>query len=407
MKIMIRPLLMMVILVSLIAACTDDDTDGPRPIPTLGEILWQRPAEAITAANAEKLQLIGYFGGHKKTVSAMAFSADNLRLATSSTEDGLVQVWNLASGRVVRAITDINAQHLFFSADNNTLFTIGEDNQLYAWDLLDETQRSEGIQGSTNIVGPVAQSADLKRLAVGSIDGRLLVFTLDPLAEVARTDAHFFPVQDVLFSPDGNTVITLGQEGNIRLWKFDTLEQIYTFGQFQPSPLDIALSADGTLLAAAFHDNITIWQLDNEYLPLREFAVPELSAGSIAFSPDQSMIIATGDGELVNIWDVNTGELVAGLPGHIQRISVAMFSQDNQLVLTGTKGPNLFLWNLAAVETIQQGNTQQLRVPSAQIAPQQITTLDIYRAVWSPDGKFIAISDARGAVYVLGIPSGE
>ncbi len=402
-----RPMLMLIILVSLIAACTDDDTDGPRPIPTLGEILWQRPAEAITAANAEKLQLIGHFGGHKKTVSAMAFSADNLRLATSSTEDGLVQVWNLASGRLVRAITDINAQHLFFSADNNTLFTIGEDSQLYAWDLLDETQRSEGIQGSTNIVGPVAQSADLKRLAVGSIDGRLLVFTLDPLAEVARTDAHFFAVQDVQFSPDGNTVITLGQEGNIRLWKFDTLEQIHTLGQFQPPPQDIALSADGTLLAAAFRDNITIWQLDNEYLPLREFAVPEFSAGSIAFSPDQSMIIATGDGEMVNIWDVNTGELVAGLPGHKQRIGVAMFSQDNQLVLTGTKGPNLFLWNLAAAETTQQGNAQQLRVPSAQIAPQQITTLDVYRAVWSLDGKIIAISDARGAVYVLGIPSGE
>lgn len=407
MKIMLRPLLMMIILVSLVAACTDDDSNGPRPTPTLGEILWQRPSEVITTANAERLQLIGHFGGHKKTVSAMAFSSDNLRLATSSTEDKLVQVWNLASGRLVRAITDINAQHLFFSADNNTLYTLGTDEQLYAWDLLDETQRSEGIQGSSNIVGPVAQSGDLKRLAVGSIDGRLLVFTLDPLKEVARTDAHFFPVQDVLFSPDGNTVITLGQEGNIRLWKFDTLELIHTLGQFQPPPQAMALSADGSLLAASFKDSITVWQLDNEYLPLREFSIPEFSAGTVEFSPDQTMLITTGDGELVNIWDVQTGKLVAGLPGHNSRIGVAAFSQDNQLVLTGTNGPNLFLWNLAAAETIQQGNTQQLRVPSAQIAPQQISGLDIYRAVWSPDNKVMAISDARGAVYVLGIPSGE
>src|SRR5512145_3054521 len=104
MKMLIRPLLMIVILVSLVAACTDDDSNGPRPTPTLGEILWQRPAEVITATNAEKLELIGYFGGHKKTVLTVAFSSDNLRLATSSTEDKLVQVWNLASGRLVRAI---------------------------------------------------------------------------------------------------------------------------------------------------------------------------------------------------------------------------------------------------------------------------------------------------------------
>lgn len=407
MKRLLRSLIITIILVSLVAACTEDNSNKPRPTATLGEILWQRPTEVITAVNAEKLQLIGYFGGHKKTVSAMAFSSDNLRLATSSTEDKLVQVWNLASGRLVRAITDLNAQHLFFSADNNTLYTIGTDMKLYGWTLLDETQRSEGIQGSTNIVGPVAQSADLKRLAVGSIDGRLLVFTLDPLEEVARTDAHFFPVQDVLFSPDGNTVITLGQEGHIRLWKFDTLELIHTLGQFQPPPQDISLSADGRLMAASFADSITIWQLDNDYLPLREFAIPELSAGTLAFSPDQNLLITTGDGELVNIWDVNTGELVAGLPNHDLRIGVASFSQDNLLVLTGTNGPNLYLWNLAAAETIQQGNAEQLRVPSAQIAPQQLSTLDVYRAAWSPDNKIIAISDARGAVYVLGIPSGE
>ncbi|MBI5931500.1 MAG: PD40 domain-containing protein [Chloroflexi bacterium] len=403
-----RPLFMIILLVSLIVACTDDDKpSGPRPTPTLGEILWQRPGEVITAENASKLQLIGYFGGHKQTVSVMGFSADNLRLATSSVADQLVQVWNLASGRGVRSITDLSAQHLFFSPDDNTLYTIGGDSKLYAWDMLDETQRPEGIKASSNIVGPVAQSADLNRLAVGSVDGRLFVFTLNPLAEVAHTDAHFFPVQEVLFSPDGNTVITLGQEGNIRLWKFDTLEQIHNIGQFQPEPQDIALSPDGKLLAASFPDSITIWQLDNDYLPLREFTIPENSGVSIAFSPDQSMLIASGEGELVNIWDVNTGELVVGLPGHQSRISAAEFSRDNRLVLTGTNGPNLFLWNLAAAETIQQGDAQQLRVPSAQIAPQQIPNLDIYRAVWSPDGKMIAISDARGGVYVLGIPSGE
>lgn len=404
-------LTLLILLIALVACDSDDENNGPRPTATPREITWQRPSEAITVANAPQLELIGFLGGHTATVDNMAFSADNLRLATSSSGDQLVQVWNLASGRIVRSITDVHVQYLFFSADANTLFTIGRENLLYAWDLLDENQRPEGLSVSANFVTAVAQSPDMTRLAVGNVDGRIVLINLDPLTEHMRTEAHFFPIDHVLFTPDSNTVISMGQEGNIKFWDFETFDEIHTIGQFFPVPQNMALSPDGSLLVVSFLEYFTIYQLNNNYLPLPEIAVPPNSAGaSLDFSPDQSKIITTGDNELVHIWDVQTGKLVAGLPNHQRRIAGAIFSNDNQLVLTGSAGPNLFLWNLSAAETIPSidGGGEQIRVPFAQIAPRDVADLDIFRVLWSSNGQMIAISDTRGPVYVLGIPaSGE
>jgi WD40 repeat protein len=232
----------------------------------------------------------------------------------------------------------------------------------------------------------------------------MFLFSLEPLAALGSIDAHPFPIDQVLFTPDGQSLITLGQEGNIRVWDFAGKEQLHNFGQFRPAPQQIALSADGTLLAAAFPAEIQVWRMDT-YLPVKTIPIPDDSARSLlAFSPDQSVLAAAGNTDNVSIWQLESGNLLAGLPGHSRRMAGVAFSGDGRLALTGTAGPGLFLWNLSAVDPSARDPLNQLRVPKADIAP---PGSDVYTLAWSPNGQMIAVGDVNGPVYILGIPSSD
>ena len=74
--------------------------------------------------------------GHKGMVNAVAFSKDGKMLASVG-EDGDVQVWDPASGRLMRRLGKHNkaARALAFAPDGKTLASVGDDDQLQLWDV--------------------------------------------------------------------------------------------------------------------------------------------------------------------------------------------------------------------------------------------------------------------------------
>jgi hypothetical protein len=72
-----------------------------------------------------------------------------------------------------------------------------------------------------------------------------------------------------------------------------------------------------------------------------------------------------------------------------------------RLVITGTRGANLFLWDLSVLDDIPVGSTQTPQIPRLSIAPDNTS---LYLLAWSSDNEWIAFSDLLGGVYVMGVP---
>jgi WD40 repeat protein len=68
----------------------------------------------------------------------------------------------------------------------------------------------------------VAWSPDSSRLAVGHSKGGVLIYPSDLSGEPDRLLGHAGPVDCVLFSPSGRTLITGGRDDDVRFWDLET-----------------------------------------------------------------------------------------------------------------------------------------------------------------------------------------
>ena len=60
------------------------------------------------------------------------------------------------------------------------------------------------------------------------------------------------------------------------------------------------------------------------------------SVNSVAFSPDDSMLVTGGRDNTAKIWDAGTGGELRVLRGHTEEVHAAIFSPDGQWVISGS-----------------------------------------------------------------------
>ena len=101
-------------------------------------------------------------------------------------------------------------------------------------------------------------------------------------------------VESLVFSPDGRTLATGHNSGDVVLWDMATGEVLHVFPypQSQGSGLDLAFNADGSLLAVAEQNagRIMLWDVPNGEM-LRSLAA-ESPLNNVAFSPDNLLLAA-------------------------------------------------------------------------------------------------------------------
>ena len=144
-------------------------------------------------------------------------------------------------------------------------------------------------------------------------------------------------------------------------------------------PGGVAYAPDGTRLAVA--SSIGIWIYDTEtYKELALLTGHKFGVRSLSFSPDGSML-ASADGNVLHLWDVATGtyEQIDGVKlGGL--ITSAVFSPDGKTLAIGGSTTTLGLWNVEAGE-FQQTLTRELG--------------EVRKILFSPDGKTLVAEGSR------------
>jgi WD40 repeat protein len=62
--------------------------------------------------------------------------------------------------------------------------------------------------------------------------------------------------------------------------------------------------------------------------------------GSLAITPDGQTLVSGGWGQIINIWNLQTGELNTSLSGHSNDVNCLAISPDGQTLVSGSRDTN-------------------------------------------------------------------
>ncbi|HVZ15990.1 MAG TPA: protein kinase [Terriglobales bacterium] len=160
------------------------------------------------------------------------------------------------------------------------------------------------------------------------------------------TQIWFFPhqIEQVGFSPDGNSVFASERRGGFYLRRMDEIAPFLTGGGIGDQLLQGALSPDGQRALGGGSDGwVTVWSLPDgrELLRVRFPA----HVRSVAFSPDGNEILAGTDEGIIRLLDSRSGGLLMTFIGHTGTIRAVAFSPHGDLICSAGHDSTARLWD--------------------------------------------------------------
>ena len=201
---------------------------------------------------------------------------------------------------------------------------------------------------------------------------------------IAVLDAHARHAQRSAYTADGESLVTCGGDGRVRLWKVPSFEADGAFEGHEASVNTLSFSADGGLLATGSSDGTArIWSFPGG----RELAVLDGQVAA-ACSPAGGFATISTKARAV-LWDGNYDE-VATLPLLDRRLFSLAFTSDGAALLVAGTG------------TVHRVDVKG-RAKAGVYAGHQTAVASMSL---SPDGSLLATTGAEGTLRVRHVAGG-
>lgn len=213
--------------------------------------------------------------------------------------------------------------------------------------------------------------------------GQLLVWEWQSESYILKQQGHFDSMNSLVYSPDGQRIITTADDGKIKVWDVQSGFCIVTFTEHTSGVTACEFAKRGNVLFTASLDgSIRAWDLIR-YRNFRTFTAPtRLSFSSIAVDPSGEVICAGSlDSFDIHIWSVQTGQLLDQLAGHEGPVAALDFAPNGGTVVSGSWDRTVRIWSIF-------GRTQTSE-------PLQLQA-DVLDVAFRPDSKQIAVSTLDG-----------
>jgi WD40 repeat protein len=219
-----------------------------------------------------------------------------------------------------------------------------------------------GIGAPIGFVYVVAVSPDNLWTAASGFYGEILVYKTTNLELYAAKATGKKRTKAIAFSPDGSILASTWKGGAIQLWSFpqDQCEpqscelELLPVSMSHSGTWDISLafspnstSAQTKIVSASDSGTIKVWTIENLDQPNPSVSVvpaDSSSVRSLAWSSDDSMIVAGGNGK-ITVYDSNTLAIRSqALNAHTGRVEDVAFSPDSSMIASGGNDGALKLW---------------------------------------------------------------
>lgn len=194
-------------------------------------------------------------------------------------------------------------------------------------------------------VSSLSLSVDGRSVAVGGIEGRLVIWRLDSKIPLIDIQAHTDRIGKIVFLPSGKELVTVGLKTNVKVWDLTTGRERTLLSNDQESPLfSCAVYDNGTKLAVGGRKVIQLWDLA-KHKPLIPLRHHEDDIYSLSVSPDGSVLVACSDDHTISITSTKTNKLLGLLGGHNDRVLCGTFSRDGAIFASSGADCVINIWD--------------------------------------------------------------
>jgi WD40 repeat protein len=200
--------------------------------------------------------------GHTKRVHSARFNSSGTRIVTTS-EDGSIKMWDIASARVFRNIQITNKGWTYtavFNPRGGSIAVGAQEGLLEVWDV-NNGKRIMQLRGHSRAINTVRFNKNCSRLLSASVDNSVKLWEI-PSGRLIRTfSGRSFNSAD--FSPDGKFILTANDGGKAVVWRAKNGQKVM---QLNHAPggrvLTARFSRDGKFVVTAGENKVVkIWKI--------------------------------------------------------------------------------------------------------------------------------------------------
>lgn len=225
------------------------------------------------------------------------------------------------------------------------------------------------VEGNSSTITNIAISPTEDSLVCSTDNNQLYVLTLSS-TDILKEDAMNFELLSTSFHGPGSAgchitgldtcvrkplVATCGLDKSVRIWNYnDKSTDIMKI--FKEDTHSIAFHPSGLHVVVGFTDKLKMLNiLMDDIRSFREFAIK--ACKEVRFSHG-GQFFAAANNNVVQVYSMYTGELVAVLRGHSNRVTSIAWKHDDRKLLTCGADGSILLWNLRTATKVGDGHSQ-------------------------------------------------
>jgi serine/threonine protein kinase len=288
---------------------------------------------------------------HSKPINAIDISTNGQYLI-SGDDGGNVAVWNLMIPQ--QPIATYCNHHPIYAvtiSPNCIQIASGDKNRRV------QLRRRESVINSLQELHADFSSADSHHgfiysvrfspdgsiLASGAADRRIRLWNTNTGKIISTLSGHEEAIMAMQFMPNGKILISAGVDRSIRFWDVEQRQLIKTIEAHDLPINALAISRDGQLIISGSTDlTVRVRQLgtpDSHILQGHQSAVL-----AVAISPDGKTIASGSMDGKINLWDVDSKQLINSFQAHQGAVKSIVFQINGQFLITASLDRTIKIW---------------------------------------------------------------
>jgi WD40 repeat protein len=265
----------------------------------------------------------------------------------------------------------------------NIFITAGADGKIIKTDLSTNPPTVTPVDSHSYVFQCIALSADKRLIAIGSEEGKLLIYDATTLKKVRELDVYQSALWALAFDAH-KYLYTVSNDKTILRWDVGTFEStpIMNTGGIVNS-LSIN-NSDGSMAAGLSSGEVLLLKISDGGATQIGKVSGAKPVTKVKFNTAGTMLaIGKEDGSIV-LWDVASSEISQSLTGHQAMVSDLQFSGDDLFLLSASYDGTSMLWNMKSINE------------------RQVVFADhggwVLQATFNPNGRDLVTGDALGSL---------